>query len=592
MKRITVLANTVVLLALMSACSSTKNVGITDSYKLELPPLSPIPEVPAPLPPATVKMDDPSEYEEVKMTFPMMDGPFQPTWESIDSNYPGNPEWFKQGKFGFWVHFGPQAMGESGDWYARNMYKENELAYKNHVKNFGHPSETGYKEILVNWNPEKFDPAYYVKLYKEAGAKFIMIQGVHHDNFDLWDSEYQPWNSVNLGPKKDYMKEWAEAVRKEKMHYGITFHHEYTWWWWQTAFWSDKTGPKAGIQYDGKSTLNDGKGTLWEGYDPRMLYGIDLNEYIEMETFRYMPTKGIFQRHLPYAKWYTNNWALRMLDAINKYDPDFIYTDGTNQQPFCGIQTGTGYKCDAMQRVIASYYNQRIKRHGKVDAFTIVKFREDDPDRIVTTAEGHIPNDIRKGQTWIGENAVGDWYYKPDITYSSDALIRYMLEIISRDGYYMVNIPFKPDGSIDKECELMLKEVGQWMRINGKGIYGSKAWKKLGEGKDGHVRKLPNGQLNKPHADFKFSTEDFRFTMGEDGSLYAYCMTVPGSGAELQIKSLGLTSDLGQHIKSVKLLGHEKKIQWTQLSDQLEITCPENMDFKTSVCFEIELEKR
>lgn len=588
MKKATIFTSVIVLFLFLYACSASRNLHITDTHTLELPPFSPIPDVPASLPPSTVEMGDPAEYEEVKMTFPMMQGPFEPTWESIDSNYPGNPEWFKHGKFGFWVHFGPQSVGESGDWYARNMYKENELAYKNHLKNFGHPTETGYKDILVNWNPDQFDPSYYVKLYKEAGAKFIMVQGVHHDNFDLWDSEYQPWNSVNLGPKRDYMKEWAQAVKKENLHYGITFHHEYTWWWWQTAFRSDKSGPKAGMQYDGIQSLAKGKGTLWEGYDPRLLYGIDLNEYIGMDQFRYMPPKGIFHRHLEYAHWYTTNWALRMLDAINKYDPDFIYTDGTTQQPFCGIETGTGYKCDAMQRVIASYYNQRIKRHGKVDAFTIVKFRKDEADKIVTTAEGHIPQDIRKGQTWIGENAVGDWYYKPDITYSSDALIRYMLEIISRDGYYMVNIPFKPDGSIDKECERMLKEVGQWMRINGEGIYGSKSWKKPGEGKDGNLLRFPNGQLNAQHAGFKFGIEDFRFTEGEDGQIYVYCMTVPEPNTKLLIKSLGLETDLKQKIKSVKLLGYTKSIQWEQQSAQLVITCPEAVHFKTSVCFKIE----
>lgn len=564
-----------------------------DKTLLKLPPLSPIPEVPAPLPPESVEMANPDDFEEVKMDFPMMDGPFQPTWESIDKNYKGIPEWLKRGKFGFWVHFGPQASGQSGDWYARLMYRqevvydEDKLAYRNHLKNFGHPSEVGYKDLLTQWNPENFDPAYHIKLYKEAGAKFVLIQGVHHDNYDMWDSEYQPWNSVNIGPKRDIIGEWTKAVRKEKMHFGIAFHHEYTWWWWQTPFWSDKTGPKKGIQYDGKSTLADGKGTAWEGYDPRMLYGINLNEYKGMTEFRWCLHRGIFQRHLNYAHWYANNWALRILDAINKYDPDFIYTDGTAQSPFSGEGTGTGYKCDAMPRVIASYYNQRIKRHKDVDAFSVVKFRKDEPEKILTTVETWIPDEIKNDQSWIGENAVGDWYYKPNIVYSSDALIRYMLEIISRDGYYMVNIPFKPDGSIDKECETMLKEVGKWMKMNGEGIYGSKAWIKLGEGKDGKIRKFPNGQLNENHANFAFGNEDFRFTQGEDGGIYAYCMTVPEANAKLEIKSFGLNSDLGKKIKSVKLLGYNKSIQWKQHADRLEITCPQNMDFKTSICFKV-----
>ena len=55
-----------------------------------------------------------------------------------------------------------------------------------------------------------------------------------------------------------------------------------------------------------------------------------------------------------------------MMDAVDKYNPDFIYTDGTDQQPFSGSGTGTGYKCDAMQRVIADFYNKTLDRWGKL----------------------------------------------------------------------------------------------------------------------------------------------------------------------------------------------------------------------------------
>ncbi|WP_218164069.1 alpha-L-fucosidase [Chitinophaga sancti] len=198
---------------------------------------------------------------------------------SIEKNYPGTPQWLRDAKFGIWVHFGPQASGESGDWYARKLYVEGTLAYKNHVKNHGHPSEVGYKDVLRNWNPSKLNPAALAKIYKDAGARFLLIQGVHHDNFDLWNSRYQPWNSVNLGPKRDLIGEWAKACRSENLKFGITFHHEYTWWWWQTAFGSDTAGSKKGVPYDGNLTLADGKGKWWEGYDPRLLYGIDLREY-------------------------------------------------------------------------------------------------------------------------------------------------------------------------------------------------------------------------------------------------------------------------------------------------------------------------
>jgi alpha-L-fucosidase len=143
--------------------------------------------------------------------------------------------------------FWPQSAGESGDWYARNLYKSNKKAYANHLKKYGHPSEVGYKEVLRDWNPVKLNPAKLTKIYRDAGAKYLMIQGVHHDNYDLWKSKYQPWNSVNIGPKRDLIGEWAKACRTDGMRFGVTFHHEYTWWWWQTAFGSDKEGDKKGF---------------------------------------------------------------------------------------------------------------------------------------------------------------------------------------------------------------------------------------------------------------------------------------------------------------------------------------------------------
>jgi alpha-L-fucosidase len=149
----------------------------------------------------------------MKLELPIAPGPFEPTWASIEKNYPGEPAWLRDAKFGIWVHFGPQSAGESGDWYARNLYKPGP-AYRNHLRRYGHPSEVGYKEVLRDWNPTKLDPAALTKIYRDSGARFLMIQGVHHDNYDLWNSRYHPWNSVNLGPKRDLLGEWAQGVSR------------------------------------------------------------------------------------------------------------------------------------------------------------------------------------------------------------------------------------------------------------------------------------------------------------------------------------------------------------------------------------------
>ena len=474
------------------------------------------------------------------------------------------------------------------------MYKPGTTAYKNHLKKYGHPSEFGYKEVLRDWNPTKLDPAALTKLYQEAGARFLMIQGVHHDNYDMWNSRYQPWNSVNIGPKRDLLGEWAKACRANGMHYGVTFHHEYTWWWWQTAFGSDNEGPKKGIPYDGKLTLADGKGKWWEGYDPRLLYGINLREYKGVTKaansgWSSSPA-GIFSNHIEYAKWYATQWALRMMDVVEHYDPDFIYTDGTVQGPFTGNGTGTGIKANAMQTVIADYYNRTLKNRGVANTFSIVKFRQK-TNGTVNTEEHGLPTDIKTDQPWIGETPVGDWFYAPDFTYDSGMMIRYIIEAIARDGNAAINIAILPDGSLDAGSVKMLKEVGVWMRRNGEAVYGSHAWKIPGEGEfvDGKLKKLPGGALNRRQADFKYDAQDIRFTVGKNGALYAFCMNVPAPGMQLKIKSLGTDAKhFNKPVKDVRLLGYTGKLQWKLEADGLAITCPDKIPFATSVVFEVE----
>jgi len=472
--------------------------------------VAPIPDVPPPQAQDSVPLGDSKSFPEMKLDIPIAPGPFEPTWTSIEKNYPGTPAWLRQAKFGIWVHFGPQSAGESGDWYARRLYVPGTTAYKNHLKHYGHPSESGYMEVLRDWNPAKLDPAKLTEIYKDAGARYLLIQGVHHDNFDLWNSHYQPWNAVNLGPKRDFLGEWAKACRAGGMRFGVTFHHEYTWWWWQTAFGSDQDGGRAGVPYDGKLTLADGKGKWWEGLDPRRLYGVDLREYQGVTKAAYSPWSpppaGMFVNHLDYARWYATQWALRVMDAVDQYNPDFIFTDGTDQQPFSGSGTGTGFKCDAAQRVIADFYNTALARRGKVDVFSIVKFRKK-TNGTVNTEEGGIPRDIKTDQAWIAETPVGDWFYEPGFAYDPGMVARYLLEEVSRDGNVAVCIALLPDGSLDAGSLGMLKEIGAWMRVNGEGIYGSRAWLKYGEG----AQHLPGGKLGFNQAKCVFSTNDFRF---------------------------------------------------------------------------------
>ena len=148
---------------------------------------------------------------------PMQTGLYQPTWESLVQYE--CPEWFRDAKFGIWAHWGPQCQPEAGDWYARHMYYKGQWQQDFHLKKYGDPKDFGFKDVNNEWKAEEWDPDALIKLYKRVGAKYFMALGNHHDNMDLWDSQYQPWNSVNVGPKKDIIGGWAKACEK----YGLPF---------------------------------------------------------------------------------------------------------------------------------------------------------------------------------------------------------------------------------------------------------------------------------------------------------------------------------------------------------------------------------
>jgi alpha-L-fucosidase len=525
-----------------------------DAYTL--PNLPAMPAV-APAAAGSLAMGSADSFSEVNMDFAIeTNGSFAPTWTSIAANVPGNgtPAWLRQAKFGIWFHYGPQANLQSGDWSAQHMYQQGSTAYNTYLANFGHPTTNGYKDVIKAWAPTNYSPAGMAQLFYNAGARFVLVQGVHHDNFDTWNSRYNPWNMMNFGAKRDTMAEWTNALHNLGMRMGVAFHHEYSWWFTQPDFLSDSTGALAGVPYDAVTATNS-TGKWWASYDTRYLYNQDLHKYQGISTpyaDYWNPASGIFSNDLDYCHWYATQWALRILDVVENYSPDFIYTDGNSTQPFSGYATGTGYKCDALQRVIAHYYNRTLERHGQLDALAVVKFHGG--DHIGTTFEGGYSPTIKEDQPWFAEMAIGDWFWKPGISYDNGGTIVYrLLEAISRDGAMMVNIPNRPDGALDSGATNMLIGVGQWMAIHGEGVYGSRAWVKPAEG-------------------------SFRFTVGTNGCLYAFYEGIPSGGNKLTIASLATTSNLlVGAITNVSMLGSTRTLTWSQTSTGLVVTCPTPM---------------
>lgn len=526
------------------------------------------------------------------------EGLFKPTWASLQAYEV--PEWFKDAKFGIWAHWGPQAAGENGDWYARRIY-ENGEGQQHHIKKFGHPSDSGYMEVINTFKAEKWEPEKLMALYKKAGAQYFMAMGAHHDGVDCWDSKNQPWNTVNVGPKKDIVGLWHKAAERQKMRFGVSFHSDFSWWWYQVAFLgSEKTGPKTGVPYDAaRLTKADGKGKWWEGLDPIDLYGKALpNELQKGKWVDPIEQKGgskygnvanqLFDEE--YARWYCTRWTLRVQDIVHNYHPDLIYFDGT-PYPFSGLRGGRGYASDAMQRIAADFYNTNMKEHGgKLEAVLNLK-QQDLGNAILLHHESRLPSEIVE-KPWQTDNTIGDWFYKPGCFFDAGMVIHELLEIVSRNGNLMLNVMLGPDGSLDPGAQQALEEMAQWMPANGEGIFGTKALKVWGEGSV----VINNGVLQKTHAYTPYTTADIRFTQTKDNrTIYAYSMRVPDGDKYLDqtpgyinIRALATGSPLvtGEPV-DVTILGFKKKLGWKRTPDGLLVKLPPALPGKFAVCVKI-----
>ncbi|NWJ52086.1 MAG: alpha-L-fucosidase [Bacteroidetes bacterium] len=520
-----------------------------------------------------------------KVPVKIAEGPCKPTWQSLGDNFK-SPKWFRDAKIGMWLHWGPQSIGEDGDWYAKWIYMpkfawgDYTRVYPHHLEKVGHPSQYGYKDMLPLWKAENWNPEKLMALYKRAGARYVIAQGMHHDNFDLWDSKFQPWNSVRIGPKRDIVGDWKKAADKEGLKFGIAFHGDYSLFWYQPAFLSDLEGPLKGVAYDGAQNY-EGKNTWWKkmGLNLKDLYGIDLKEDVvypkdfdgDSVAFRMKDPlshgipNGNLKKNIDFARWYCTKWTNRVIDAIDQFSPDFIYFDGGDSYPFCGWFTGRGFRSDATPRVIAHLYNKNIQKNsGKLEALAFTKGNED-PRAIAVNVESRVPNGIKKDQPWQTENGLGEWFYFKGTFYESGMVIHEMLEAISRDGNYVINIPLTPSGELDSGGEQTLKDMGDWMDINGEGIYSSSAWKVWGEGSV----VMPSGNLGPKQAATPYTAQDIRFTVNNK-SLYAWLMDWPANN-KVVIHSLSANSG---KISSVKMLGCKEKIKWKQNNAGLEIILP------------------
>ncbi len=488
---------------------------------------------------------------------PLAEGPFAPTWDSL-AQYQ-TPDWFRDAKFGIWAHWGPQCQPGQGDWYARQMYQQGSHDYDYQCVTYGHPSKAGFKDVIHQWKAESWDPDHLIGLYKRAGAKYFMCLANHHDNFDNFASSYQSWNSVALGPKRDLVGGWEKAARAAGLRFAVSVHAAHAWSWYETSQGADTTGPMAGVPYDGHLTKADGKGQWWEGLDPQELYA---QAHAPMGLEWDWNNNG--HGDLP-SPAYIDKFYKRTLELIDKYHPDQVYFDDT-VLPLYPIS-------DVGLRIAAHLYNTNMKRHkGRLEAVLNGKVLNEQQRKCMVMDLERGVSDRIEPLPWQTDTCIGNWHYDINLYHQHgyktvDQVVHMLVDIVSKNGNLMLNIPLPGSGMPDPDEQAFLAGLTQWMDVNSEGIYGTRPWQMAVEG--------PSGSGTATHAqgfnerDQRYTSRDFRF-MQKGDILYAFALAWPADG-KLVVRSLAQGAG---RVQDVRLLGFSGKLVWTQTPDGLSVTLP------------------
>ncbi len=456
------------------------------------------------------------------------EGPYRPDWGSLQTYQ--EPQWYKDAKFGIFIHWGLYSVPAFGsEWYSRNMYVQGTSEFKHHVETYGPQNKFGYKDFLPMFKAEHFDPKAWAQLFHEAGAKYVMPVGEHHDGFPMYMSNLTDWCAGKMGPKRDILGELAAAIRSEGMHFATSSHRiEHDWF------------MDGGRSFD--SDVSDPKYAAFYGpAHPRLVKPEYEDRLIQDWTYL--------------SPAFKDEWLARTAEIVEKYHPDLIFFDWWIGEPSMR---------DQLSRFAAYYYNQGAKRGtGAIINYKHDAFQEN--SAILDIERGQL-TDIRPLH-WQTDTSLSNksWGYIENDTFKTpEFVIHQLADVVSKNGNLLVNIGPRADGTIPEQAQTILRQVGAWLKVNGEAIYGTRPWSKYGEGPTKVVGGSFHDTETKPYA-----AEDFRFTTkGQD--LFAIELGWPSNG-ESVIHSLGKNSAEGRVIEDIVLLGSDAKLDWQQAADGLHV---------------------
>lgn len=510
-------------------------------------------------------------------------GPYQPTWQSLSSH--PVPEWFRDAKLGIFLHWGICSVPAYHGWYGLAMYdpETNPEVVEYHRKVYGHPSIFGYKDLIPLWKAEKWNPDALVQEFKQAGARYIMPVAVHHDNFDNYASTYQPWNSVNMGPKRDIVGEWRKSALKYGLHFTVSSHQHEAWDWFHRSYNFDLSGPLQGMPWDAWETKADGQDKWWHGYDPADLYVrhfLPWDRSLDVIHHRMVRTnRGGFinDREIvddggkvigtilvdPDAQGkFIENWYLRTKELIDKYHPEMLYIDW-------GIPFGhLPCKDDPWLRLNAYYYNASLKwNHGKMLASTNLKHINDWPPEYISGShdqvrrscvedfEGGTTGDRPASLPWQNDEAVNnEWFDDTNSPHHFAKrpadIVRMLVDTVSRNGCLLLNIGLRADGTVPPDDQAALDALKAFMGKNNEAIHSTRPWILA---------------MDRP-------TDTYFTTRGN--VLYAIILRRPDQN-RLTVRALSADrSPWISDVQKVSLLGSAQPVKWSRTPQGMEFELP------------------